>query len=231
MRVAVITVGDELLAGDTVNTNAAWLGRELAERGVDVDRVVVVPDEVPDIAREVNERRAEFDAVIVTGGLGPTHDDVTMAGVAAALGVPVEEHDDAVSWFEEDTEYAFADLVDGTADLPRGARMLPNPEGVAPGAVVEGEDDVPVYVLPGVPEEMEAMFDRIADEFAGVRRERAFVETTEPESALLDRFAAVQEHFDVTIGSYPGERVRITVEGEDWDEVDAAADWLRERLE
>ena len=86
MRVAVITVGDELLAGDTMNTNAAWLGRRLAERGARVERMVTVPDRVGDIATEVNEARAAHDAVIVTGGVGPTHDDLTMDGVAAALG-------------------------------------------------------------------------------------------------------------------------------------------------
>ena len=84
MRVAIVTVGDELLVGDTVNTNAAWLGERLHERGVEVGRVAVLPDRVADIARVVNEFRAEFDAVIVTGGLGPTHDDLTMEGVAAA---------------------------------------------------------------------------------------------------------------------------------------------------
>lgn len=231
MRVAVITVGDELLAGETVNTNATWLGDALTHRGVDVDRIVVVPDDVGAIAREVNERRADHDGVIVTGGLGPTHDDVTLQGVAAAIGVPVEEHPDAVDWIEEESSYEYDDLVDGTADLPRGATVIPNPEGVAPGAILEGEDGVPIYVLPGVPEEMKAMFDRIGDEFSGTRRTRTFVETAEPESALLERFAAVQERFDVAVGSYPGDSVRVKVEGEDGSEVRDATEWLRERLD
>jgi len=86
MRVALVSVGDELLTGDTVNTNAAWLGRELSDRGVAVERTTVVPDRTADIARVVNEYHAEYDAVVVTGGLGPTHDDVTIEGVAAAFG-------------------------------------------------------------------------------------------------------------------------------------------------
>ena len=233
MRVALVTVGDELLAGDTVNTNAAWLGRRLGERGARVERVLVVPDRVADIAAEVNRARAEHDAVVVTGGLGPTHDDVTLDGVAAALGVPVEESPDAVAWFDDHPRYSHEELVEGTADLPRGARLLPNPEGVAPGAVVTGDDGVPVYVLPGVPVEMEAMFDLVAGEFDGQRRERAVVETGEPESALIDRLAALRERFeDLAVGSYPGEDgVRIKLEGTDGETVAAAADWLRERVE
>src|SRR6056297_992737 len=158
MNVAVVTVGDELLAGRTTDTNATWLCEQLDDRGVDVERVTTVPDRVSDIARVINEHRAEYDAVIVTGGLGPTHDDLTMEGVAAALGRDLEEHDEAMAWLEADG-YSRADLVAGTADLPAGARALHNETGVAPGAELEG-----VYVLPGVPAEMKAMFETIADE-------------------------------------------------------------------
>lgn len=232
MRVGLITVGDELLAGDTVNTNAAWLGRQLDQRGVDVERTVVIPDRVPAIAREVNIARAEFDAVIVTGGLGPTHDDVTMEGVAAAVGRRIADHPDAMEWFDNHSDYQHADLVDGTTELPRDARMVPNDEGVAPGAVVEADDGVPIYVLPGVPEEMKAMFARIADEFSGPKRTRDFIATTEPESGLIDLLETVREKFDVTIGSYPGpDGVRIKVESEDADAVKAASDWLRSQLD
>lgn len=233
MRVAVVTVGDELLAGDTVNTNAAWLGRQLDRRGAHVERIVVVPDRVGDIAAEVNRLRASVDAVIVTGGLGPTHDDLTMEGVAAALGVPVEPSDDAIEWYDDHPTYSRDDLVEGTIDLPKDARLLPNEVGVAPGAVSTGDDGVPIYVLPGVPAEMKAMFETVADEFTGQPLERTFVETTEPESALLDRFAAVQERFDgVSVGSYPGQdRVRIKLQGPNPAAVEAAAAWLRDHVE
>src|SRR6056297_2293630 len=125
MRVALVTVGDELLAGDTVNTNAAWLGSRLAERGATVERVTVVPDRLADIARVVNEYRAEHDAVVVTGGLGPTHDDVTMDGVAAAFGREVVKSEAALEWIETHGGYTREDLVEGTAEIPAGARMLP----------------------------------------------------------------------------------------------------------
>jgi molybdenum cofactor synthesis domain-containing protein len=225
MRLAVVTVGDELLAGDTVNTNAAWLCARLTERGVTVERVTTVPDRVADIARTVNEYRAEYDAVVVTGGLGPTHDDVTMEGVAAAVGRRVEQHEAALEWLTTEGGYQAADLVDGTTHLPAGARMLPNHEGVAPGAVVDA-----IYVLPGVPTEMKRMFEEVADEFAGDTTYTAVVETSDPESSLIPTMEAVQEEFAVAVGSYPGESVRLKVSGPDETAVERAATWLRERV-
>ena len=226
MRVAVVTVGDELLAGDTVNTNATWLCEQLTERGVRVERVTTVPDQLADIARVVNEYNAEYDAVVVTGGLGPTHDDRTMEAVAAAFGRETVEHPDVVAWFAEHDGYSGKDLADGTTHLPADARMLPNEEGVAPGCVVDQ-----VYVLPGVPSEMKAMFAQIAEEFAGELTYTATVTTSEPESKLLDRMQGVQEAFDVDLGSYPGENVRLKVTATDPETAEAAAAWLRERVE
>jgi molybdenum cofactor synthesis domain-containing protein len=221
MRIAVVTVGDELLSGDTENTNATWLCRRLTERGARVERVTTVPDRVADIARVVNEYNAEYDAVVVTGGVGPTHDDVTMDAVAAAFGRDLEQNDDAVAWLTEHGSYRVDDLVEGTTHLPAGARMLPNPEGVAPGAAVDS-----VYVLPGVPDEMRAMFEQVADEFDGDTVYVESVVAAEPESALIDRVTAVQERFDVQVGSYPGENVRLKVSAHDPEVARAAADWL-----
>ena len=225
MRVAVLTVGDELLAGDTENTNATWLCRRLTERGVSVERVTTLPDRVADIARVVNEYRAEHDAVVVTGGLGPTHDDVTMEGVAAAFGRSIEPHEEALEWLTEHGGYAGDDLAAGTTDLPAGARMLPNEAGVAPGAVVGS-----VYVLPGVPAEMKAMFEGVADEFEGTPRYSESVVTSDPESTLLNLLRDVRERFDVTVGSYPGDSVRLKVTADDPETAAEAAAWLRERV-
>mgnify|MGYP000563181443 CR=1 FL=1 len=226
MHVALVTVGDELLAGDTVNTNAAWLGRQLADRGVTVERTTVVPDRLRDIARVVNEYHAEYDAVIVTGGLGPTHDDKTIEAVAAAFGREVVESDEALSWLEEHGGYHREDLTDGTGHVPAGATVLPNHEGVAPGCVVEH-----CYVLPGVPAEMKRMFAEIESEFSGQQRHVVVVEADEPESALLDRLQAVQERFDVKVGSYPGDSVSVKFEGTDEALVAEAAAWLEERVD
>ena len=226
MKAAIVTVGDELLTGDTENTNATWLCGTLDERGVGVERVTTVPDRIADIARVVNEYHAEYDAVVVTGGLGPTHDDVTMEGVAAAFGRDVEPHEAALAWLEEEGGYAAADLAAGTADLPGGARALHNPEGVAPGAVVES-----CYVLPGVPAEMKAMFAAVAEEFDGERTYVETVETGEPESALLDRLSEVQQRFSVGVGSYPGETVTLKLTAADATEARRAAEWLEAHVE
>ncbi|WP_254838268.1 competence/damage-inducible protein A [Natronomonas marina] len=226
MDVALVCVGDELLAGDTVNTNAAWLGERLAERGVNVERVTVVPDRVADIARTVNEYRAAYDAVVTTGGLGPTHDDLTMEGVAAAVGRTLEPSEAVLERLASEGGYAREDLAAGTADIPAGARPLHNVEGVAPGCVVEN-----VYVLPGVPAEMKAMFEAVAGEFEGEERHVDFLVVDEPESALVDRFAELQERFDVIVGSYPGDDVRVKLQATDETELEAATEWLRANVE
>lgn len=225
MQVALVTVGDELLAGETVNTNATWLTERLAARGVDIERITTVPDRVSDIARVINEYQADYDAVVVTGGLGPTHDDVTMDGVAYAFGRDLEANEKALSWLETQGGYADDDLAEGTVDLPAGARPLHNTVGVAPGCVIES-----TYVLPGVPEEMKAMFETIESEFSGTIRYVETVVADEPESALLDRFEELRDRFDVTVGSYPGEYVRVKIRGTDEVVVEEAAEWLGERV-
>ena len=225
MRVALLSVGDELLAGDTVNTNATWLGTRLTERGADVERAVVVPDRIDEIAATISTLHDRYDAVLVTGGLGPTHDDLTMDAVARAFDRDLEENDEAVEWLEAHGGYERDDLAAGTTDLPSGARVLHNEAGVAPGCVVEG-----VYVFPGVPDEMKAMFESVAEEFSGTVNTVEFVYADEPESALLDRIKEVRERFDVSVGSYPGEHVRLKVQSAEQEEVAAAADWLREHV-
>lgn len=226
MDVGVVTVGDELLTGDTVNTNAAWLCGELRKRGARARRVVVVPDEVEEIAEVVTDAAGRYDAVIVTGGLGPTHDDVTMAAIARAFERPLEENDEARRWLEEEGGYAAADLTPGTVELPAGATPLHNEVGVAPGARLAD-----VYVLPGVPAEMRAMFGRVAGEFSGTVRHRRTVPVAEPESRLIDRLEQLRERFAVSVGSYPGDHVRVLISGADPEQVEAAAAWLRGRVE
>jgi molybdenum cofactor synthesis domain-containing protein len=225
MDVALVTVGDELLVGDTTNTNMAWLGRQLTERGATVRRGLVLPDDLDVIADAVAALADTHDAVVVTGGIGPTHDDITMDAVAAAFDREMVEHEDAVAYFHDHDAYAFDELTARTAHLPDGARLLVNPTGVAPGAVVEN-----VYVLPGVPSEMRGVFGEIADEFTGTRVHVAVVETDLPESQLLEYLADVQDEFAVRVGSYPGDGVRIKVRSTDESAVEQAAAWLRARV-
>ncbi|WP_115864619.1 competence/damage-inducible protein A [Halorussus litoreus] len=240
MNVAVLSVGDELLAGDTVNTNAAWLADRIDDRGGRVRRILTVPDDREMIAETVREWTEAFDAVLVTGGIGGTPDDVTMEAVADGLdrGLVVDPHqrarlaEKARQFREEHPEMAEQydiDMdLDAATSLPEGGRPLTTEVGWAPGCAVGN-----VYVLPGVPDEMEAMFETVADEFGGdVVSEVVY--TPEPEGALVSRLDAVRERFDATVGSYPGAGStpgRLKVTGTDPVEVGAAIDWLRERVE
>jgi len=240
MEVAIVTVGDELLAGETENTNATWLARQLTERGVTVTRSLTIPDERGLIAEYVREWRTAFDAVIVTGGLGDTPDDVTLEAVADAFDREMVVQSDvrervaekARQFREADPErYERHDFdldLDETAALPEDARPLQTETSFNPGCVVAN-----VYVFPGFPEELQVMFDAVADDFGGEAVSES-VPTTTPEGALKDVLAGVRENFDVAVGSYPvhdGDPGRVKVTGTDEDEVAEAAAWVRERVE
>lgn len=232
MDAAILTVGDELLAGDVENTNATWLATQLTERGVGVREMRVVPDDATAIATAVREVTDRFDATIVTGGLGSTPDDVTLEGVATAVDVDLKPNAGARSDIEPAVdaireEYpGFEFDFEAAVRYPARGRLIPNDEGIVPGWVVET-----VYVLPGMPAEMKDTFDSIADEFAGDSRTRTMY-STEPESHLNDLLEAVHERFDVAVGCYPGaKRRRIKLSATDADQLERAAVWLADRPE
>jgi len=235
MDVAILTVGDELLAGDTENTNATWLARRLTERGVNVRRVLTVPDETDVIVDAVQRFDGAFDATVVTGGLGGTPDDVTMTAVARAFDRGLAPDPAA----REDLEATLAELraerpeleldidVEAEASIPDGARALLNPEGFAPGCAIGS-----VYVLPGIPGEMRAVFETIVDEFAGDVASRTLY-TVDPEANMIDDLRTVRERFDVGVGCYPDREKghnRLKLVGKDPEALAAAADWLGERV-
>ena len=231
MEVALITVGDELLSGDTVNTNANWLADELSERGVAVERILSIPDDREEIADRVREYAADFDAVIVTGGIGTTPDDVTMEAVADAFDremaptdltrESVERRLAAIRERVPDREFDVD--VAAEAAVPEGSRPLMTEVGLAPGCVVEN-----VYVMSGIPDELKATFETVADEFAGDRRSR-FLYTVEPESNIIDALAEAAERFDVAVGCYPDREAdhnRLKLTATDDDALDGATAWL-----
>jgi molybdenum cofactor synthesis domain-containing protein len=233
MEVALVTVGDELLDGDTENTNATWLSRRLTDRGVTVTRVLTVPDAEAVVADAVAGYSEGFDAVVVTGGLGRTPDDVTMEGVAAAFDRDLVENDLARADVERTLEAIAGDYPDLDVDaaeealLPEGARPLINRAGLSPGCVLEN-----VYVLPGIPSEMERMFEEIAEEFAGEADSR-FVYTDEPEANLIDRLDEVRERFDVKVGCYPDREAghnRLKLTAADEGALEEAEAWLSEHV-
>lgn len=233
MEAALLTVGDELLAGDTENTNATWLASRLSERGVSVKRVLVLPDERSLIAEHVREYSDAFDAVIVTGGIGGTPDDVTMDAVADAFGREMVVDDRALEdikkkleWFENEGPDLDIDInIEAEARIPDGARPILNSEGLAPGAVLQN-----VYVMPGIPSELKAMFEDVAEDFDGDTVSR-FLYSTEPEANLIDDLEEVAENFDVTAGCYPDRDAghnRLKLTATDEDALDAATGWLME---
>ncbi|OYR43481.1 molybdopterin-binding protein [Halorubrum sp. Eb13] len=236
MEVALITVGDELLSGDTVNTNANWLAGELSDRGVAVARVLSVPDDRAEIAEHVREYAAAFDAVIVTGGIGSTPDDVTMEAVAdafdremAVTDLTLESVERRLAAIRERVPDREFDVdVAAEAAVPEESRPLVTEAGLAPGCVIEG-----VYVFPGIPDELKATFETVADEFSGDRRSR-FLYTVEPESNIVPALQEAMERFDVAVGCYPDREAdhnRLKVTATDDAALEDAAAWLLETVD
>ncbi|MEM2644088.1 MAG: nicotinamide mononucleotide deamidase-related protein, partial [Candidatus Bathyarchaeia archaeon] len=168
-KVEIICIGNELLIGKILNTNAHWLAKRITSLGLSVRRITVVGDDLDEIASAIKEtiqRKPSF--IITTGGLGPTFDDKTLEGVARAIGRELEENKEALEMIKRKYEQY---VVEGRiekfemtqyrlkmAKLPRGAKPLPNPVGTAPGVLIEYEGVV-MIMLPGVPQEMMAIFD------------------------------------------------------------------------
>jgi len=231
-RAAIVTVGNELLAGDVENTNGSWLARRLAALGVEVALIASIGDEIDRVASFVREQAGVFDVVIVTGGLGGTPDDVTRESIAAAFGVSQAEVPDVAARlrvrFSHDPEYAAR-----WAQLPVGSRPLEITNGGAPGFVIEN-----VYVLPGLPSEMEAMFDTIAGELrdgSPIGTWRRSYRTTEARIVgVLEEMTAL--HPGVAVGSYPSfdggvSEVEVVVKSADHDALAAAAAWIEPALD
>ncbi|GIV61182.1 MAG: hypothetical protein KatS3mg044_0048 [Rhodothermaceae bacterium] len=166
MTAEIITVGDELLIGQVVNTNAAWLGEQLGLAGVEVVRMTTLGDDAAAIRHALDEAFGRAEVVVVTGGLGPTHDDVTREAVAAFAGVPLR-FDEAL--FEQIRArfarrgYTIPESNRTQAMVPEGFDVLPNPVGTAPGlwwaTEQEGRRRI-LVVLPGVPFEMRTLVER-----------------------------------------------------------------------
>jgi nicotinamide-nucleotide amidase len=228
----VLTIGNELVSGDIPNTNGAWLARRLAPLGVAVRLIAAVPDEIDTVADFVRIEAPRVDFLIVTGGLGGTPDDLTREAIAHAFELEQEEvpelADDLRSRFTHDPDYAAA-----WARLPAGSRPLRNPLGGAPGFALAN-----VYVMPGLPAEMEAMFDAVAEEFRRgepIASWRRTYRTRESEIAALlveagDRWPGV------LVGSYPtftdeGPRVEVVVKSTDSLALEAASAWLASAIE
>jgi nicotinamide-nucleotide amidase len=229
---AILTIGNELVSGDVPNTNGSWLAKRLATLGVETRLLAAVPDEIETIAEVIRREAPRVDFFIVTGGLGGTPDDLTREALAHAFDIPQEEVPDLAAdlraRFARDPEYAAR-----WAALPRGARPLANPLGGAPGFAIEN-----VYVLPGLPSEMEAMFDSIDEEFRRGRPIGSWRRTYRTgESVIAPALIEAGKRWPgVLVGSYPtfgpgGPTVEVVVKSSDPDELHHASTWLESALE
>jgi molybdenum cofactor synthesis domain-containing protein len=230
---AALIIGNEILSGKIADTNTAFLARGLFELGIELRRVVVCGDEVDTIRTELNALRSSHDLVFTSGGVGPTHDDVTIEGVAAAFGRPVvrsEAVENVIRHYYGDraTEAHFR-----MANMPEGAEMLRSAEAPWPTVVIEN-----VYVLPGVPEIFELKFTDLRkriDHGHEFHSQAVYTKSGEGEVAsLLEEIA--RGFPGVMVGSYvkwqaEDYRTKVTFDGNDPEQVASAADMLVEKLD
>ncbi len=229
---ALVLIGNELLSGRTQDANMQYLAGRLTESGIRLLEVRVVPDIQERIVAAVNALRERFDYVFTTGGIGPTHDDITAPAVAAAFGVPLEPHPEAVRRLEE---YFRTRGVEANAARMRmantaaGAELIDNPVSAAPGFRIGN-----VFVLAGVPKIMRAMLEQVLPKLAhGAPILSATVVCDLPEGQVAAGLAEIQaQHPDLDIGSYPGRaahgfRVSLVVRGTTAQRVETAAENVR----
>lgn len=246
MKCEVISIGDEILIGQTLNTNAAWLGEKLGGIGVEVRWISAVGDDAADIAQAVDVALGRANVVITTGGLGPTHDDITKAVLTDYFGGGYTVRPEIL----ERLRMAFArrgvempKVNEDQARVPAEAEIVPNPVGSAPGFVFR-RDDKMVIVLPGVPSEMKVMMDAtilpMLRSASGGRHilHRTLHTTGIPESSLFERIGDLRQIFHLVRVAFlprvPGVDIRLTADAPTMEEASQrlkeSADWLIPRL-
>jgi len=197
----ILIIGNEVLSGRTQDANLGFLAENLNDLGIQVAEARVIRDDLDVIADAVNEARKQYDYVLTTGGIGPTHDDITAEGIARAFGVPYGRNAEAEAILLE--YYTHEDVTEermSMADMPEGAVLIDNPVSRAPGFQLEN-----VFVLPGVPRIMRDMFAGMAHRLTGgVPMLSRSVTAELPEGVLAGPLGALQGRFpDVEMGSYP----------------------------
>ncbi len=227
----IVIIGDEILSGKFVEENAQFLIGELRSLGVDLRRITVIPDDMAEIAATVTDASARFDHVFTSGGVGPTHDDVTIAAIAKGFGTTVTRHPDLEAKVRGYWKDKLADANLRLADIPTGSELVYGKDQIWPVVCYRN-----VYILPGVPTLFRRKFVDIRDRFRAtpVTAARLYVDVDEGDLAPhLD--AIVAAHGSVKIGSYPrfsekDFRVLVTLEGPDAGDVAAAFAALASRL-
>ena len=201
---ALIVIGDEILSGRTQDKNVAQVATWLNEQGIRLAEVRIVPDDMACIGETVNALRPAHDYVFTTGGIGPTHDDITVDAVAAAFGVPVVVHPEARRMLEDyyrgRPDFVLTETRLRMARVPEGAELIANPSSGAPGVKMDN-----VYILAGVPYIAASMLEALTGRLeGGLPMVSVTVGARAPESDVADLLRETEAaHPGVTIGSYP----------------------------
>jgi molybdenum cofactor synthesis domain-containing protein len=232
---AVIVIGDEILSGRTKDQNLGFLAENLNETGIQVCECRVVADVEAEIVAAVNDLRARFDYVFTTGGIGPTHDDITADSIGAAFGLKVDHNPEAVAILEAHYAHTGAELNQARmrmARTPAGAALVENPVSKAPGFRVEN-----VYVMAGIPAVCQAMFHSMKHELVGGDPVQSIsIAVHLAEGTLANGLSALQDEYpDVSMGSYPFYRdgrfgASIVARSQAGDRLAAAADDIRQMM-
>jgi molybdenum cofactor synthesis domain-containing protein len=222
----LLVIGNEVLSGRTQDANIKFLAGRLGEIGIPVREVRIIPDVTETIVTTVNEVRARFDHVFTTGGIGPTHDDITSQCVAEAFGVPWEIHPEAFARMDRNYKPGeFNAARRRMATMPRGATLIDNAVSVAPGFTIGN-----VHVMAGVPRIMQSMFEALAPSLVGGPPivSRAVYAVRLLEGAVAEGLSAIQDRYPgVDLGSYPyyrasGNGVALIAKGPDAAAAEAA---------
>lgn len=231
VRAALVVIGDEILSGRTRDANTSYLATWLNGLGIRLVEVRVVPDSTDCIVEAVNALRARNDYLFTTGGIGPTHDDITADAIAVAFDVPIGHHREALARLEKHYPTGqFTDARKRMARIPEGGRLIDNPVSIAPGFEIGN-----VFVLAGVPKIMQAMLESLRHRLVGGAPMLSMsVAISMPESALAGALGEIAaRHPDVSIGSYPYYRdgrpgLHVVARATDRNAIDRAMDEVRE---
>jgi molybdenum cofactor synthesis domain-containing protein len=223
---AILVIGDEILSGRTQDTNTAYIAKLLGALGIDLREARVVPDVEAEIVAGLNALRSRYTYVFTTGGIGPTHDDITADAVAAAFGVSIDYHPEAIALLSARYKPGeFNEMRKRMARIPDGGTLVRNSVSTAPGFQIGN-----VFVMAGVPMIMRAMMEDIAPRLKrGAVVHSATVQTRLPEGRIAAGLKAIQDDFpDVALGSYPyyredGSGVQLVARGRDLARVEASA--------
>ncbi len=229
-RVGVVILGDEVLKAETREANLALLLPLLNDWGAEVALCAILPDDVEVVARHLRAYLDEVDILVLTGGIGPTPDDITREAVAKAAGVPLVIHPEAMATLSEYHKERMNEYRMLMAKVPQGAVLIPNPLSAAPGFFIAG-----MAAFPGIPRLLREMIGWLRPLVEGRRKSRVTLYGKAPESAFAGIMKEAMDAFpDVSVGSYPmleGEyRVRVVFRAEAFSRAAGCADFFSERL-